>query len=1246
MSRVRVPGKAFGLLLSLVALGGPSPAAASSVTATSWVELDGSGTRDGLSRSATGVRTAEHDVSAAIDPDGNPVVAYVDAQTGNVIVKQLIGDVWQQLGTTPGPGVTPRVKIHTDGTINVAWLGPTAVLLARWTGTTWMGLAGSDAGDGLTGAVNPESFALALDPAGNPIVVFDALPLGATECLTDGSVGLTGEQVYGVQWDGTAWSYLGSDASGAGASNAQSFAIPSAGQSVCHAALTPAVAVDSSGLPVVAFVYMTGSNQAAPPASFFVGTNTDIYAVRWDGAAWVAVGPAVPTQPVGPGLGQAGGLSNNANASALPGSEVPPATPSVAIGADNKPLVAWSDNSADPDQTRIYVRKFSEDVRSSNATTASWQTIGTDSAVKVGISPLTGNNSAPQVAIGPLEQPRVAWTTVGTTGRPAVYVKRLGTVTGGNTSATTTWVEETVGSASSTGINGSSVDGGSAALAFEPGGTAGPFVAWLARGVSAPQVFARQMAAGATATLTVTVAGGGTGAVTSQPLGISCPTVSGGCVQVFPVGTMVALTATPDPGLTFSGWSGACTNVAGPCVVTLTASKTVAATFAGSKLTVVTTGTGSGIAVSAPGGISCGLDCVQAFAVNSTVTVTATAFPGSSFTGWSGCGATSGIGNVDCQVIMAAAKTITATFSSALLTVVKTGPGTGTVTGTAPGGNATSAPINCGSVCTSSNALGTALVLTATPDQGSTFASWGGCTSMAGTTCSVTMTASRTVTANFTTARLTVARSGTGTGTVTGIANPPSGTSVPISCGTTCASNNATGTMLALTATPTADSSFTSWSGCPSVSGNNCSVTMTAARTVTAVFTSVTLSVTRAGTGTGTVVGTDPGATIDCGATCTQKFPPSTTVHLQANNTDPRSAFTVWSGCTSTNGSTCTVLMTSTRSVTATFTSNPLKVTVAGVGGGTGTVTGVGNAIDCGATCTTGFPPNAPATLTAAPAQGAVFTRWAGCTSTNGSTCTVLMNAAKTVTATFTSVTLTVGITGAGTVASDTPGINCTQSCTGRFVPNATVVLTATPASTSAFTSWTGCTSTNGSTCTVLLTAARSVAGTFTSRRLTVTKTSVNGGFGTVTGPAFTCGQVCFQDFPPDTPVTVTAAADAGSGFTGWTGCASTSGPGNVSCHVTMSAARTVTATFARFKLTVTKTGTGTVTDATTTITCGTTCTAAFAAGTTVTLTATPGAGQGLVGFTGCATVVGNTCTVLMSQARPVAVKFAASPSP
>ena len=121
---------------------------------------------------------------------------------------------------------------------------------------------------------------------------------------------------------------------------------------------------------------------------------------------------------------------------------------------------------------------------------------------------------------------------------------------------------------------------------------------------------------------------------------------------------------------------------------------------------------------------------------------------------------------------------------------------------------------------------------------------------------------------------------------------------------------------------------------------------------------------------------TDPGALIECGTTCAQQFPQGTVVHLQASNTDPSSAFTGWAGCNSTNGNVCTVTMSAARTVTATFASNLLTVTLSRAGGASGTVTGVGNPIDCGQLCQVGFPPNAPAVVRAAPAPGSVFTRW------------------------------------------------------------------------------------------------------------------------------------------------------------------------------------------------------------------------------------------------------------------------------
>jgi hypothetical protein len=77
-------------------------------------------------------------------------------------------------------------------------------------------------------------------------------------------------------------------------------------------------------------------------------------------------------------------------------------------------------------------------------------------------------------------------------------------------------------------------------------------------------------------TLTVTTDGTGSGIVTSTPPGINC---GSDCSQSFTAGTVVTLTATPDPDSTFTGWSGACTNSTGNCIVTMDAAKSVMATF-------------------------------------------------------------------------------------------------------------------------------------------------------------------------------------------------------------------------------------------------------------------------------------------------------------------------------------------------------------------------------------------------------------------------------------------------------------------------------------------------------------------------------------------------------------------------------------------------------------------------------------------------------------------------------------------
>ena len=79
-------------------------------------------------------------------------------------------------------------------------------------------------------------------------------------------------------------------------------------------------------------------------------------------------------------------------------------------------------------------------------------------------------------------------------------------------------------------------------------------------------------------------------------------------------------------------------------------------------LTVTKGGTGSGTVTSSPAGINCGTDCMENYNSGTMVTLTAAAASGSTFAGWSGACAGTGV----CTVTMDGAKSVTATFDMIL----------------------------------------------------------------------------------------------------------------------------------------------------------------------------------------------------------------------------------------------------------------------------------------------------------------------------------------------------------------------------------------------------------------------------------------------------------------------------------------------------------------------------------------------------------------------------------------------------
>ena len=358
------------------------------------------------------------------------------------------------------------------------------------------------------------------------------------------------------------------------------------------------------------------------------------------------------------------------------------------------------------------------------------------------------------------------------------------------------------------------------------------------------------------------------------------------------------------------------------------------------------------------------------------------------------------------------------------LDITRDGTGTGTVT-SAPAG------IDCGATC-STNTSGM-VTLTATPDAGSIFVGWSGCDSMVGNMCTVNVAAARAVNATFDIElfTLTVTKDGTGTGTVI---SAPAG----IDCGGTC--NFDFVGMVTLTATPDAGSILANWTGCDSMVGNMCTVNVNAARAVNVTFDIglSTLTVTKNGTGSGTVTSAPAG--IDCGGTCNFDFVGMVTLTATP---DAGSILANWTGCDSMVGNMCTVNVNAARAVNATFDIGLSTLTVTKNGTGSGTVTSAPAGIDCGATCNFDFA--GMVTLTATPDAGSIFVGWSGCDSTAGNTCTVDMNAARAVNATFDIELFTLIVTknGSGTVTSDPAGINCGPTCSADFV--GPVTLTATP---------------------------------------------------------------------------------------------------------------------------------------------------------------------------------------------------------
>ena len=315
---------------------------------------------------------------------------------------------------------------------------------------------------------------------------------------------------------------------------------------------------------------------------------------------------------------------------------------------------------------------------------------------------------------------------------------------------------------------------------------------------------------GTTYALTVTKSGTGSGTVAGGA--INC---GGTCSANVASGTTVTLTATPASGSTFGGWSGACTGT-GSCILSMTAARSVTATFNGTPVT-------GPASINAGGAATGSWVADTGFSGGSTYSVT-TSIDTSQLSG-----------TIPPQAVLQSERYGEFSYTLGGFTAGSAQAVTlyfAEVYWTAAGQRTFNVSINGATVLSAFDI----------------FAAAGGAGKAISRTFNTTANGSGQVVVQFTSAggpdnpkvaaitvgagtsgntyALTVAKSGTGSGTVAGGA---------INCGGTCSATLTSGTTVTLTATPSAGSTFGGWSGACTGTGS-CVVTMTAARAVTATF--------------------------------------------------------------------------------------------------------------------------------------------------------------------------------------------------------------------------------------------------------------------------------------------------------------------------------------------------------------------------------------------------------------------------
>jgi uncharacterized repeat protein (TIGR02543 family) len=492
----------------------------------------------------------------------------------------------------------------------------------------------------------------------------------------------------------------------------------------------------------------------------------------------------------------------------------------------------------------------------------------------------------------------------------------------------------------------------------------------------------------------------------------------------FNCGSVVNLTAVPGACQQFDAWSGDLTGTTPSTSITMNANKAVTASFSQAQYTLNLTGSGNG-QVSVNGTLR-SLPWIEIFACGSVVNLTAVPASGWEFVNWTGDASWSGS---TIAVTLSANKDIVANFAAKpTLTIAENGSGSVRVDG-----------VLHALPWSGTFLSGTSVALEAVPDAGWTFDGWSGDATWSGSQLTVTMDASKNITATFSQDGqvLNLSKIGNGSAKVNGTlqALPWSGSFL-------------NGTLVALEAVPDAGWVFDGWSGDATWSGSQLTVTMDASKNITATFSQVgyVLDLSKVGSGSVKVDGT------------LRSLPWSDTFALGAEVTleavpDTGWYFAGWAGDASGIANPIAVTMDTDRSITATFTQTLYALNVSAVGNGSIEVNGSSVVLPYSGS----VPYGGTVTLEAVPEYGWRFTGWSGSVVGTDNPVVVMVNDELDITATFVLPdTYFLTITKAGSGAVSVNGTLVSLPWIGEFARNAEVVIEAAIEGDQEFYGWSG----------------------------------------------------------------------------------------------------------------------------------------------------------------------------------------------